>query len=394
MPRENAQPAPAGDDHSIAERRAALAERLHALWWSQERCAALLLLDQGGCIVGVRAGQGEVLGHCAESLVGRPLAELFTPEDRAQGLDAHEREVACGRGHSDDDRWMRRADGSRVWTSCTLTAVRDADGSCIGFIKLLRERGDLRAQFDTLAQRVAQLQDEKDRLWTSLGLAIHDLANPLSPLSTAVRMFPVMGPEKSGELLQVMERQVAHMKRLLDDLRRVQQSARSERVCTGRVLLQQLLQGAAQAVAEEASMRRQQVRVIAPEAPLWIEADAALLHEALLQLLRNALRASADGAAVLLQGGVEYGQALLRVHDEGEGLDGALLARLQQWLVEQGADDGTRPAGAGMGLAVVRRLLRLHHGSVELASAGSGQGTEVRLRLPVVQRPAQEAPLE
>lgn len=386
-------PAAAGADDAMAGRFAALAERLHALWWSYERCAVLLLLDELGTIVGVRAGQDEVLGHRAASLVGRPQADLFTSEDRAQGLDRHEREVACSRGHSDDDRWMLRADGTRVWTTCTLTALKDEDGRCIGFAKLLRERGDLRAQFDTLAQRIAQLQDEKDRLWTSLGMAIHELANPLSPLSTAVRMLPVMGPEKSGELLQVMERQVAHMKRLLDDLRHVQQSARAERVPTGRVMLQQVVADAVGAVSEEAALRRQRVRLIAPEAPLWIDADEALLSEALVQLLRNALQYSADGARVLLQAGVEYGQALLRVHDEGRGIDGETLARLQQWLVQQGGDDGVRPVGAGMGLAIVRRLVRLHRGSVELASAGPGQGTEVRLRLPLEQRPVQEIPL-
>lgn len=390
MSRVNAQLADTTADDSLALHRDALAERLHALWWSQERCAALLLLDERGGIVGVRAGQPEVLGHPTESLVGLPLAELFTPEDRARGLDVHEREVASGRGHSDDDRWMLRADGTRVWTTSTLTAVKEADGRCIGFVKLLRERGDLRAQFDTLAQRVAQLQDEKDRLWTSVGLAIHELANPLSPLSTAVRMLPVMGPEKSGELLQVMERQVAHMKRLLDDLRQVQQAARVDRVPTGRVQLQQLASRAADAVAEEARLRRQSLRLIAPEAPLWIEADESLLREALVQVLRNALQYSAEGAAVTLQAGVEYGQALLCVHDEGLGFDGETLARLQQWLVQQGGDEIARPPGVGMGLSMVRRLARLHHGSVELSSAGPGQGSELRLRLPLEQRAGQE----
>jgi two-component system CheB/CheR fusion protein len=385
----------AGPDHPACPADTeALAERLHALWWSHERSAALLLLDEQGTIVGVRAGPDEVLGHAADTLVGRPLAELFTPEDRAHGLDAHERDVALSRGHSDDDRWMLRADGTRVWTTCTLTALRDEHGRCIGFAKLLRERGDLRAQFDTLAQRVALLQDEKDRLWASVGLAIHELANPLSPLSTAVRMLPVMGPEKSAELLQVMERQVAHMKRLLDDLRRVQQSARAERVPTGRVQLQQVVDAALREVEAEAAQRHQCLHRIAPEGPLWIEADAALLQDALVQLLRNALQHSDDGAEVLLQATPEYGQALLQVIDHGLGLDGESLVPLQQWLVQQGPDDGERPERAGMGLALLRRLARLHHGSVELSSAGPGQGTEVRLRLPLEQRPPPEAPLE
>jgi signal transduction histidine kinase len=203
-------------------------------------------------------------------------------------------------------------------------------------------------------------------------------------------MLPVMGPEKSGELLQVMERQVAHMKRLLDDLRQVQQAARVDRVPTGRVQLQALASRAADAVAEEARLRRQSLRLIAPEAALWIEADESLLREALVQLLRNALQYSAEGAAVTLQAGVEYGQALLCVHDEGLGFDGETLARLQQWLVQQNGDDVARPAGVGMGLSMVRRLARLHHGSVELASPGPGQGSELRLRLPLQQRAPQD----
>ena len=94
MSRANAQPIPGADAAAAPERRAALADRLHALWWSQERRATLLLLDHAGCIVGVRGAEDVVLGYEAPSLVGRPLADLFTPEDRAQGLDAHEREVA------------------------------------------------------------------------------------------------------------------------------------------------------------------------------------------------------------------------------------------------------------------------------------------------------------
>jgi len=364
----------------------ALASRLAALCPPREPGSGVLLLDPQGIVVGAGGGSDVVLGHRVDELLGRPVAELYTPEDRSAGLDEHEREVARAQGSSADDRWHLHADGGRIWAEGLLLALKDAQGRCLGFAKRLRERHDLRAQIDGLQQQVQGLQARNEALTHALGQVIHDLANPLAPLTTAVRMLATGGGEKLPELLPVLERQVGQMRQLLDTLRSTQQAAEArDRLQPERLELRPLLQALEQVAQPQLQARRQRLKLLLPAVPLWVEADAQRLHELLWHLVDNAMQYSPTQATLWVWAGVEAESLLLRVRDPGLGFDAPRQQALQQAL--NAADDGDAVAGQalGVGLSRARRLVQLHGGSIQLHSAGPGEGCEASVRLPLRQ---------
>ena len=367
-----------------------LADALLQLWLggaNQEH--ALLLLDAHGRVVGGAGPIEPTLGRSVESLLGHPLTELFTPEDRAAGIDRLEVETAAVSGRSIDDRWHMRSDGARVWVSGTLDAVRDEGGHLLGFVKVMRDRTDVRAQIETLERRADTLAraDEARKLF--LGTLGHELRNPLAALTNGVELIRLMsGDERLREPLQLVERQLLVLGRMADDL------LDATRTDTGRLRLQPMALPLQQAV--EALLRTWQPRASArgvglesrlPEAEVVLHADPARFEQMIGNLLHNAIKHTPAGGQVWLKGTVEGGMAVLRVEDNGEGIDAALLPRLFELFTQGPQSAAAREGGLGLGLPLVKGLAEAHGGLVEVRSAGRGRGSEFTLRLPL-QEPA------
>jgi PAS domain S-box-containing protein len=117
----------------------------------QNRDHAVILLDPAGIVVGWLAGVETVFGYTADEMIGRSVSTIFTPEDRERGTHEHELEVARGDGRAEDDRWQVRKDGTRIWASGVLIPLRDPAGQVVGFGKVLRDRTDVKAHIDALA---------------------------------------------------------------------------------------------------------------------------------------------------------------------------------------------------------------------------------------------------
>jgi two-component system CheB/CheR fusion protein len=363
-----------------------LADVLLQLWLggaNQEH--ALLLLDTHGRVVGGAGPVEPTLGRSVESLRGQPLTVIFTPEDRAAGIDRLELETAAVSGRSIDDRWHVRLDGARVWITGTLDAIRDENGQLLGFVKVLRDRTDMRVQIETLERRVdalAQADQARKLFLATLG---HELRNPLAALTNGVQLIRLMrGDERLREPLKLMERQMALLTRMADDLL---DATRSD---TGRLRLQRIvlpLQGAVEALLRtwqpRASARGLALESRLPEAEVVLYADPARFEQMVGNLLHNAIKHTPAGGRVWLKGSVEGGMAVLRVEDNGEGIDAALLPRLFELFTQGPESAAAREAGLGLGLPLVKGLAEAHGGLVEVRSAGRGRGSEFTLRLPL-----------
>jgi signal transduction histidine kinase/DNA-binding response OmpR family regulator len=231
-----------------------------------------------------------------------------------------------------------------------------------------------------------QLNESNRRKDEFLAMLSHELRNPLAPIRTAIEVIRRVAPKepKLEWALDVSSRQIGHLNRLVEDLLDV------ARINQGKIALQSEsldLRAAVETGVETARPfiegRRHRLVCTLPETPVWLRGDAARLAQVVSNLLNNAAKYTEDGGRIELALSVQPdGHALIEVVDNGIGIDAALLPAVFE-LFEQGSRSLARSEGGlGVGLTLVRRIVELHHGTVEAASDGVGRGSRFSVRLP------------
>ncbi len=220
----------------------------------------------------------------------------------------------------------------------------------------------------------------RDELLALLG---HELRNPLAPIVAALDLIRLRGGGPAGRELEVIERQVQHLRRLVNDLLDVARLARGavtlERTS---VKVEDAVTDALDASEHMLTVRKHRVTVEI-SAGLRIDADPTRVTQVLSNLIANAAKYTAPGGEIIVRALVTESAAVISVTDNGRGIASELLPHLFE-LFTQGPQAGARAdGGLGLGLAIVKNLVELHGGSVSAASDGAGQGTEVVLRWPL-----------
>jgi PAS domain S-box-containing protein len=363
-----------------------IAHRLRMLIDQTEELV-VLLTDPRGTVQWCNPGAAHILGIPGEKLAGQPLEVLFTPEDRERGLAEHEREVAAVEGHGEDDRWHLRGDGSRFWAAGMLTALRTAGGELVGFGKVLRNRTDQREYIDTVRNAHAAAEAGSRRKDVFLSTLSHELRGPLAPLRNALSILhgTTTGrePPEHGYALKVIERQMAHLQRLVDDLLDTSRIAEGKIVIQReRLALQQILREVFEDSQSGAQERGVRLELIVPEGgPLSVEGDRARLRQVFANLTHNALKFTPAGGRVVLKATAEGDEVVARVQDNGVGIPTGMQPRIFELFTQV---ENAYSGGLGIGLALVKELVTLHGGSVQVLSEGPGKGSEFAVRLPLV----------
>jgi signal transduction histidine kinase/CheY-like chemotaxis protein len=225
----------------------------------------------------------------------------------------------------------------------------------------------------------------KDEFLAMLG---HELRNPLSPILTATELLRMR--DQDGPELQLIERQLGHLVRLVDDLLDI------SRITRGKIeLRRETLELASIAVRglEMASpllvQRRQVVDFEVPAEGIRIEGDVDRLAQVVSNLITNASKYSEPDTAIRVTGERTGRSAILRVRDRGFGIAPHMLDRIFDMFVQQPQASDRSKGGLGLGLAIVRSLVELHGGTVSAASDGPGTGSEFVVELPLA-RDAEE----
>jgi signal transduction histidine kinase/ActR/RegA family two-component response regulator len=221
-----------------------------------------------------------------------------------------------------------------------------------------------------------------------LAMLAHELRNPLAPIRNAVEVMKLMGPPEPRlqRVREMIDRQVAHMARLVDDLLDV------SRITRGKILLRKekidLVPLVRAAVEDHRSLLENtgltfQLQV--PDQALWTEGDPTRLAQVVGNLLHNANKFTDAGGAVVVRLTVdpEGRAAVLSVKDTGIGMEPDILARLFEPFSQADRSLDRSRGGLGLGLALVKGLVDLHGGSVQASSPGAGQGSEFTIRLPL-----------
>jgi PAS domain S-box-containing protein len=361
-------------------------ERLLHRLVAQSSDIAIVFVDPGGRITGWSGGAAYVFGYAPEEVVGGPAAVLFPAEDREAGVDRHEMDLAKTAGAAEDDRWMRKKDGSTFWANGVLTAVRDEDGSLLGYVKLLRNRTDLKEQVEGWRARVLALEQSIQRKDIFLSTLSHELRGPLAPLANAVHLIRSTAPPHSTvePMVKVIERQMHVLQRLVDDL------LDTTRIELGKITLtlekltiRQVLEAAVEDLRERAQAKGHELQLILPDGEIRIEGDRERLHQVFVNLLTNAIKYTPSGGRIRVSATTEGQEAVARVEDSGIGIGAEMLPRIFELFTQVEAARGYSEGGLGIGLSLVRNFVALHGGSVQVRSEGLDKGSEFVVRLPL-----------
>jgi signal transduction histidine kinase/CheY-like chemotaxis protein len=217
----------------------------------------------------------------------------------------------------------------------------------------------------------------KDEFLAMLG---HELRNPLAPIVTALHLIKLRGADPFERERTIIERQVQHVVRLVDDLLDVSRITRGAiQLRRGPIEMSSLVNRALDSIGTTLSDRDHDLRIDVPRLGLPVDVDADRMSQVIANLISNAAKYTPRGGRVEVTADVEAGCARLVVRDNGAGIDPKLLPRLFDLFVQGRADHG----GLGLGLAIVRSIVELHGGVVSAASRGPGRGATFTIRLPL-----------
>jgi PAS domain S-box-containing protein len=364
-------------------------DRLLRLLAEQSDEHAIMFLDLEGRITWWSPGAERIFGMPASEIVGRHGSRLFTEEQVAEGVPEHELAVAARGSAAQDDRWLVRADGSRFWAIGVLLPLRDERGELIGFAKILRNRTDLKEQLESLrnqAEAAAAGNRRKDIFLSTLS---HELRNPLAALTDAAEIIRLTAPE-SPDLdvpLRIINRQVENLRRLVDDLLDLSRiNAGKIDLKMQEVKLQEIVERAVESTRPLIRERRHDLQLLLTSAPVYVAADPARLEQVFVNLLSNAAKYTPEGGKLWIKSSTEGREAVVHVEDTGIGIPPELLPRIFKLFTQVEASRPQSKGGLGIGLSLVKRLVTLHGGSVQVRSEGEGKGSQFTVRLPLVAR--------
>jgi len=261
--------------------------------------------------------------------------------------------------------------------------------------KLRREKAselaELNEQLQKKNRELIEADQRKDDFLAILG---HELRNPLAPISNAIEILQRIGPQepKLTQMRELIDRQVRHMARLVDDLLDVSRITQDKiNLKSERLDLCTLVKRAVETQMPAIRARGHEVVVNVPDEPLNASGDAVRLAQVLGNLVNNAAKYTPDGGRIEVSLAGEDGRAKISVRDNGIGIEAGYLAHVFELF---GQVRNPRPHshdGLGIGLALVQRLVEMHEGRVEAQSGGPGKGSEFVIHLPLLQGGSVEA---
>jgi PAS domain S-box-containing protein len=372
------------EDRDAAQGRLREANEVYARVVDSLRNYAVILIDAGGIVRSWNRAAQDVFGHPAQEIVGRSADVLFTPEDRASGVFQQEMQEALRRGKADDNRWMLRRDGLRLWAEGVLMPLFSDNRELSGFSKIVRDAtSDYR---DAEALRAAKEEAEranqaKDRF---LAVLSHELRTPLSPIATAAHLLERTAsvPPKYQHLLPMIQRNVALEARLIEDLLDLTAISAGKVSLKPRVVdMHALLRVVLEMLDAQVREKHLHLRLDLNAASPLVMADEARMQQVLWNLLRNAIKFTPEDGRVHVRTRLEGPHFVLDISDSGIGIEPEALPRIFSAFEQADRDVSQRFGGLGLGLAIARGLVAEHRGELTVASGGRGQGATFTVKL-------------
>jgi PAS domain S-box-containing protein len=360
---------------------------------------AIFTLDPSGQVSSWGTGAERVFGYPESEIVGQCGTILWTLEDRSSGMPEKELVTAETMGRAEGERWHQRKDGSRFFASGVVTPIRGPADELLGFTKVAR---------DVTARKLTEeaLKEADQRKDEFLAMLAHELRNPLAPIANSLSLIRHQRDhvhENVRRAAAMIERQVEHMIRLVDDLLDV------SRITRGLINLQRetvdlasVLNRAVESSRPIIDARQHELDIQLPDECLYVDADPVRLAQVFWNLLNNAAKYTPQGGRITVrvetstsrtspsseshhnQSTIE--ELIVRISDTGVGIPPAMLPKVFELFTQVDRTLDRAEGGLGIGLTLVRRLVEMHGGRVEARSAGPGSGSEFEVWLPLARR--------
>jgi PAS domain S-box-containing protein len=325
---------------------------------------------------------------------GRKLPELGYEPWHVAMHDREIEQVVATRAPIRGEVPFSGTNGRRVY-DYIFAPVLGPDGAVVAVAGTTRDVTERQAAEQAMreqAQRLTESDRAKDEFLATLS---HELRNPLAPLRNSfelLRRLPGVDAKVAG-VHAMMERQVNHLVRLVDDLLEMSRISRGTlSLRDERVPLETVVRNAVETSEPLVQAARHTLTVDLPDEPLWLQGDPVRLAQILANLLNNAARYTDDGGTIVVRARREGEQAVIAVRDNGIGIAPDVMPRMFEMFSRGHRETGRHQGGLGIGLALSRRLAQMHNGSLDALSDGPGRGSEFTVRLPLAApAPAGEA---
>jgi PAS domain S-box-containing protein len=377
----------------VTQERAAQRAQAHLAAIVHYSGDAIVTKNLDGIVQSWNASAEKLFGYSAEEIVGKSITILLPPERLHEEAEILAR-LRAGEPSERMETVRVTKDGRRLHVSLSVSPLRDQDGTIIGASKIVHDITDRKVAEEALRSReeaLLQADRHKDEF---LAVLSHELRNPLAPISMAARLLhahPTHDLEEQA-LRDVIERQTAHLSRLLDDLLDV------NRIRSGKVVLRReamnlgdAISRAVESVAPQFVARHQDIQVDLPNEPVFINGDATRMTQVTANLLSNATKYTPPQGRISVTLVQRGSNAEMRVRDSGIGIRDEQMTRIFDMFAQLGSPLERSEGGLGVGLALARMLVTLHGGSISVTSDGPGRGSEFVVRVPAITRPAEPA---
>jgi PAS domain S-box-containing protein len=339
---------------------------------------ALIMLDKGGFVTSWNSGAERIKGYKASEIIGKHFSHFYPSEDIRTHKPWRHMSIAVQTGRVHEEAWRARNDGTLFWASTILTALHDADNRPTGFT--------LVSQDLTQRRHAESLADTAQRMHEFIAMLAHELRNPLAPIRNAVAL---MGKKGLGDpilesMRQTIDRQTVHLTRILEELLDVNRISRGEfSIAKESVDLNDVIMRAAETSRPSIDAQGHRLEISIPEEPIFVLGDLVRLTQVVVNLLNNAAKYTPQGGQIWLRLDVRNNDVEIWIKDSGKGIKQDNLERVFDLFVQLEPNSNNTLGGLGVGLALVRRVVELHGGSVQARSDGAGQGSEFVVRLPL-----------
>jgi len=345
-----------------------------------------------GVITTWNQGAERIFGYTAGEVIGKPVTLLIPPNQideeptilqklrRGERIDHYET-VRLSKG------------GTLLDVSLTVSPVKDLNGTIIGASKIARDitqrkrmEAALREEIAIRERAEAALREADRRKDEFLALLAHELRNPLAPIRYALAGNKKAGrtPEQRKRAEDIIERQVTHMSRLLDDLLDISRITRGTLELKKNPTELTLAVGTAIETARPIlDAKNHTLSLDLPTTAVRLEADPVRLAQAFSNLLINAAKYTDPGGHIQLRAAQDGHEVVVTIRDNGIGISADMMPRLFTLFSQAQTALGRAEGGLGIGLSLVRGVVTLHGGSIEARSDGPGTGSEFIVRLPI-----------
>jgi PAS domain S-box-containing protein len=320
----------------------------------------------------------QVLGTTLDEIAGRSVDRFVTPAEARVWAEKYRQAQRDGAPVQFD--YEHHLPSGNRWLRATVALLGTGSRG--------RPRFSFVAEEITEHKRIIAALEEanrsKDEFLAMLG---HELRNPLSPIVTALQILKLRGNGQYAKALEVVDRQVQYLVRLVEDLLDVSRVTRGNIKIKKRLLrLQDVVAEGAEMVMPLIERRRHRLDVRFPPSDLRVNGDQGRLAQVVCNLLTNAAKYTDPGGAIAVEGRQEDEEIVLVVKDTGIGISPALLPHVFDLFRQERQSADRARGGLGIGLTIVRKLVELHGGTVRAESDGLGQGSTFIVRLPAAAR--------